>query len=227
RPRQFSLLRHTLVGGRLPSRRGADEAAEISKIDLGRGEVRGDNRPLPGVLLDRAMEVARTDDAAEAVKAEFVVGVIELPGDSVRRRLWDRDAGQVIEVAHVGAGQLQLEVGAAEGQRISQRARQAYMRRTIGELEVNRIGMPGIFQRKHRATDKLAGDGLAGIGALGVDHDLRLRHRRAWGRRRRLPRRDPQREISLQSGNYDMRLTIGDTQIAYFRAGAAGCVPER
>ena len=52
-----------------------------------------------------------------------MVGVVELPGDPVRRRLRDRDAGQVIEVAHVGAGQLQLEVGAAEGQRIGQRAR--------------------------------------------------------------------------------------------------------
>src|SRR5437764_4963674 len=60
RARQLPLLRRTLVGGRLPPGRGPDEAAEISEIDLGRGEVGGDHWPLlAGILFDRAAEVAR------------------------------------------------------------------------------------------------------------------------------------------------------------------------
>ena len=59
-----------------------------------------------------------------------------------------------------------------------------------------------------RATDELTRDGLPGIGALGVHHDLRVRRRLAWGCGRRLPRRDAQREIGLQNRNHDMRLTV-------------------
>jgi hypothetical protein len=44
--------------------------------------------------------------------------LFELSGNPICRRFRDRDAGQVIEVAHIGAGQLQLEIGATEGQRI-------------------------------------------------------------------------------------------------------------
>ena len=81
-------------------------------------------------------------------------------------------AGQVVEVAHIGAGQLQLEVSAAEGQRIGQCAHEAHMSRAVGELEVDRVGMLGVAQGKQGAADELAGDGLAGIGALGVNHYL-------------------------------------------------------
>ena len=107
----------------------------------------------------------------------------------------------MIEVSHVGAGQLQLEVGTAEGQRIGQRTRQSDMRGAVYEFEVNRVGKLGIAQRKKRAAHELTGDRLAGIGSFGVHHDLRSRHRRAWGRGRRLPRRDPQSQIGLQRWN--------------------------
>jgi hypothetical protein len=65
------------------------------------------------------------------------------------------------------------------------------MRGTVGELEVHRVGVLGVAQRKQGAADEAAGNGLAGVGALGVHHDLRVRRRCAWGRNRRLPRCDP------------------------------------
>ena len=154
-----------------------------------------------------------------------MIGVVELPGDPVRRRLRDRDAGQVIEVAHVGAGQFQLEVGTTEGQRIGQCTRQADTRGAVDQLEVNRVGVLGVAQRKKRTANELARDRLAGIGALGAHRDLRRWRCRASSRRR-LPCRDPQREIGLQSWYNDMRLTVGDAQIADLRRRRRGCAVE-
>ena len=95
------------------------------------------------------------------------------------------------------------------------------MRGPVRELEVNRIGVLSVAQRKKRATDELTGDGLAGISALGIDHDLRVRRLRTWDHGWRLPRRDAQREIGLQSRKHHMRLTVGDVKIADFHGGFA------
>jgi hypothetical protein len=90
------------------------------------------------------------------------------------------------------------------------------MRSSIGELKGNRIGVLDVLEGKERAANKLAGDGLAGIGALGVHHDLRLRLCRA----RDVPRRDSQREIGLQTRNHDMCLAVIDVHRADLRAWA-------
>jgi hypothetical protein len=93
----------------------------------------------------------------------------------------------MIEIAHVGAGQLQLEVSAAKGKWISQRTHEADMRGAIGELEINRVGVLRVLQRKKctavDAKGSYAGQPVTGqlVGAAAgtATNSRRLTTRRA------------------------------------------------
>ena len=125
-------------------------------------------------LGDAALDVGGAQHAGEIVEADAVIGVAELAGDPIGGRLGDGDAGQRIEQRHVRAGQLQLDIDAGEGERVLHRSHQPDVGGPVRQPERDRIGLALVAQRQQRAADQPAGDCLAGIGAVGIDHDLRV-----------------------------------------------------
>ena len=77
------------------SRLRPDEPTEICQIDLPRANFGIDQRPLfAGIDVDRALQVALAHLAGEVAELHVAAGEIKIPGQAIRWRLGDRDAGQ-------------------------------------------------------------------------------------------------------------------------------------
>ena len=151
-----------------------------------------------GVLGNGAREIAIADQPVKLGELDAVAHAVvsKQAGHAIFRRHRNRDAGQWVQIRHVVAGQRQMHIGALEFQRVLHRSHQRHMRRPIGQMQVERIGLRGVAQGEQRAASHRAGDRLAMIGAFRPHAQLLrlLMPRHDAGRRLRV---DGQMQVGL------------------------------
>ena len=150
----------------------ADEAAEVLEVHPIRTQVRGQDRAgCGGVHGQVALQVGAADLAGGVGELHRSRLVVQVAGDAVGGGLGKGDAGQGRQLLHVRAGQLQLEVGAGEGEGVLDRAGQGHLGGAVRDLQVDRVG-GFVAEGEQGAAGELGGDGLVGVGALGGGDDL-------------------------------------------------------